>query len=248
LFDPLEQFNIVITFCWRPCCPRCPLPLFSMADNISQTSLITGVFFVVIPMICLYKFNSYYFYFFKFLILEVLNIITSNLLLKKQIFVSLFYTMFFLITFSNAFGLVPYSITSTSFFLVSFFLSSVAFLSCVIVGIYKGGIGFFNNFLPSGVPYAIGLGLVLIELISYSSRLLSLSIRLFANMMSGHTLIKILLGFTWLIVLFCSVYVIFFSAVTLLIITYLEFIIAFLQGYIFIVLISIYFNGSVHTH
>jgi F-type H+-transporting ATPase subunit a len=167
-----------------------------MADNISQTSLITGVFFVVIPMICLYKFNSYYFYFFKFLILEVLNIITSNLLLKKQIFVSLFYTMFFLITFSNTFGLVPYSITSTSFFLVSFFLSSVAFLSCVIVGIYKGGIGFFNNFLPSGVPYAIGLGLVLIELISYSSRLLSLSIRLFANMMSGHTLIKILLGFT----------------------------------------------------
>jgi ATP synthase subunit 6 len=123
-------------------------------------------------------------------------LIFNNFLIKKQIFISLFYTIFFFLVCSNVFGLIPYSVTTTSFFITSFFFSAVAFLSCVFVGFYKNQLKFFSKFLPSGVPYEMGLLLVLIEVISYNSRLLSLSIRLFANMMSGHTLIKILLGFS----------------------------------------------------
>jgi len=243
--DPLEQFNILFYFSSFPF-----QVWFSSWDNISTTILVLIGLILILPIILFGKtqFNKLYFYLYKLVFLELFTIVASNLLIKKQIFIALFYTIFFLIAYSNIFGLVPFSVTVTSFFIVSLLLAGTAFFSCVFIGCYKGGIDFFNNFLPAGVPYAIGLGLVLIELISYTSRLLSLSIRLFANMMSGHTLIKILLGFTWSIFAYFSTYILIFSTIGIIVITFLEFMIAFLQAYIFVVLVAIYFNGTIHTH
>lgn len=243
--DPLEQFNILFYLSSFPFRLR-----FSSWDNVSTTLIIILGLILVIPLIVFSKsqFNKLYFYVYKTFLKELAVLVASNLLIKKQIFIVLFYTLFLSIAYSNILGLVPFSVTITSFFILSLLLAGIAFFSCIFVGCYKGGIDFFNNFLPSGVPYTIGLGLVLIELISFSSRLLSLSIRLFANMMSGHTLIKILLGFTWSIFCYFSTYILVFSTVGIIVITFLEFMIAFLQAYIFVVLVAIYFNGTIHTH
>jgi len=243
--DPLEQFNILFYFSSFPL-----FSWFSSWDNISTTGFILIAFITILPSILFgrIQFNKLYFYLYRSVLLELATLVASNLLIKKQIFIALFYTIFLVIAYSNIFGLVPFSVTITSFFVVSLLLGGIAFFSCVFIGCYKNGWLFFNNFLPSGVPYTIGLGLVLIELISYVSRLLSLSIRLFANMMAGHTLIKILLGFTWSIFAYFSTHIIIFSTVIIIIITILELIIAFLQAYIFIVLVAVYFNGSIHTH
>jgi ATP synthase subunit 6 len=115
---------------------------------------------------------------------------------KKQIFLGYLIYLFFFILFSNVFGMVPYNSTVTSYFVLSFFFASITFIGVTIVGIRYHRINFLQIFLPDGVPKQIAIfGLLGIEIISYFSRVLSLSIRLFANMMSGHTLLKILLGF-----------------------------------------------------
>lgn len=243
--DPLEQFNIIYLINFY-ICPY-SFPVVCIQDVIATIQMAIWFFFICFMFLFLQFKNPQYFNS-KLITDEFRILIFNNFLIKKQIFISLFYTIFFFLVCSNVFGLIPYSVTTTSFFIISFFFSSVSFLSCIIVGFYKNGFRFFSNFLPSGVPFAMGISLGLIEMISYSSRLLSLSIRLFANMMSGHTLIKILLGFSWVLFLYSTPYMIISSTAIILVITFLELMIAFLQSYIFIVLVSIYFNESVHTH
>jgi ATP synthase subunit 6 len=92
--------------------------------------------------------------------------------------------------------MIPYSFTITSHLAITFYLSLSAFIGINIIAIKKNNIAVFNLFLPKGVPIFIIPALVLIELVSYIARVFSLAIRLFANMMSGHTLLKILAGFS----------------------------------------------------
>jgi F-type H+-transporting ATPase subunit a len=118
------------------------------------------------------------------------------MIFKKQIFLSYLITLFSFILFSNIFGMIPYNVTVTSYFVLSFFFAAITFISVTLVGIRYHGKNFIKILLPEGVPFMIALILIPIEFISYFSRVLSLSIRLFANMLSGHTLLKILLGFS----------------------------------------------------
>lgn len=99
------------------------------------------------------------------------------------------------IVFANVIGMVPYSITLTSQILLTLVLALLIFITITILGIFEHKLQILNLFLPSGTPVAIAPFLTLIEIVSYTSRVLSLSIRLFANMTSGHTLLKILCGF-----------------------------------------------------
>lgn len=134
---------------------------------------------------------------FFFSVIELLNsIFTSNMLFKKQIFMGFLINLFFFILYSNTFGMIPYSVTVTSYFALTFFFAAVTFFSVTLVGIFYNKFEFFKVFLPGGVPLVISVFLIIIECISYVSKVLSLSIRLFANMMSGHTLLKILLSFS----------------------------------------------------
>ena len=148
----------------------------------------------------IFKNEKTHFYFIKFLNKNMYNLVASvlnaNTSLKRKEYFSILYFLFLFILFANLFGLIPFTFTITSSFVVTFFLAATHFIGINIIGVYKNGRKFLDLFLPSGVPLVIAPFLVIIELISYIAKVFSLSIRLFANMMSGHALLKILIGFS----------------------------------------------------
>lgn len=160
-----------------------------------------------------------------------------------QQFVPLFFSLFSFILVANLIGLVPYSFTLTSHIMLTFTLSFSVFIGLTILAI-KYQPNFFALFIPKGVPSALIPFLFVIEIISYVSRTFSLAIRLFANMMSGHVLLHILTGFCAFLysdfygIVGKIIFLIPFVLITAII--GLEIGIAFLQAYVFCVLISIY--------
>lgn len=153
------------------------------------------------------------------------------------------FTLFMFILFCNALGLIPYSFTVTSHIIVTFALAGLIFVGVTILGIVRHGAKFFSLFLPPGVPIALAPLLVPIEFISYLSRPISLSVRLAANMMAGHTMIKVFAGFVVALGLFG-----FAPFIFIVLLFALETIIAFLQAYVFAVLTCLYINDSIHLH
>jgi F-type H+-transporting ATPase subunit a len=153
------------------------------------------------------------------------------------------FTLFMFILFCNSLGLIPYSFTVTSHIIVTFALAGVIFVGVTILGIVRHGARFFSLFLPPGVPISLAPLLVPIEFISYLSRPISLSVRLAANMMAGHTMIKVFAGFVVALGLFG-----FAPFIFIVLLFALETIIAFLQAYVFAVLTCLYISDSVHLH
>jgi len=127
--------------------------------------------------------------------LFIKNVCQNNLNIKIQIFVPFLFFTFLFILISNLFGMVPYSFTLTSHLSITFFLALSFFIGVNIFGILTNGIEFLNLFLPASSPILISPLLIVVEFVSYFARVFSLSIRLFANMMAGHALMKILAGF-----------------------------------------------------
>jgi F-type H+-transporting ATPase subunit a len=127
----------------------------------------------------------------------VTSIIKNNIIQTKNTNIGFVFFLFLHILVLNFIGLYPYTFTVTSSFVITLFFSLTVFLAANIMGLYRNGFGLFANFLPSGTPLFIAPLLILIEIISYFSRIFSLSIRLFANMLSGHGLLKILIGFSF---------------------------------------------------
>jgi ATP synthase subunit 6 len=177
-------------------------------------------------------------------------------LIREQIgdagykYLPLIFTTFMFLLTSNLLGMIPYTFTVTSHIIVTFGLALSIFIGIQIVAGIHHGWHFFSFFLPQGAPLALAPFLVLIEIMSYTFRVFSLAIRLFANMMSGHTLLKILAGFSWTM-LSVGGFLYVLSVVPLLIIfalTGLELAIAFLQAYVFTILVCIYLNDSIHLH
>lgn len=180
----------------------------------------------------------------------VKSIFQSNLLLKRTQYFSILLCLFGFILISNLVGLIPFSFTVTSSFVVTFFLAFSHFIGLNLIGVYKHNWEIMNLFLPSGVPFAIAPMLIVIEFISYISRVLSLSIRLFANMMSGHALLKILICFSWGMLTSGVIYMALaiFPWILVTVIFFLESLIAFLQAYVFTILITIYINDVLAEH
>lgn len=177
--------------------------------------------------------------FYKFL----LNVVVSQVGKRGEPFFIYCANLFFFILFSNLIGLIPSSFTLTSHILLTFMLGFSSVVGLTILGFVKQKLHFLNLFVPRGVPAALLPLLVVIEIVSYISRGFSLSIRLFANLMSGHSLLHILLFFTTKLV---KVHYI-IGLVTLALISaifLLELGIAFLQAYVFVVLVSIYLKDS----
>ena len=153
------------------------------------------------------------------------------------------FTLFMFILFGNLIGLIPYSFTFTSHIIVTFGIAMAVFVGVTIIGFVKHGWRFFGLLLPQGVPWYIAPQLVPIELLSYFTRPVSLSLRLFANMTAGHTMLKVFAGFVAAIGMFGFVPLIFVAALT-----GLEFLIACLQAYVFTILSCIYLNDALHMH
>ena len=139
--------------------------------------------------------------------------------------------------------MLPYSFTFTSHIAVTLTMALVIFSLVTVIAFIKHGFHFFSFFLPAGVPIVLSPLMIAIEVISYFTRPLSLSIRLFANMMAGHTLLKVVGGFVVPLGIFGVV-----PVAGLVAVTGLEFLIAFLQAYIFTILTCIYINDAIHLH
>ena len=114
---------------------------------------------------------------------------------KAKPYFSFIFSLFMFVLFCNMFGMIPYTFTVTSHIIVTFVLASFIFIGVTIIGFIKHGFGYLKLFVPSGVPVVLLPLIVVIEIISYLSRPISLSVRLFANMMAGHTMMKVFGGF-----------------------------------------------------
>lgn len=155
----------------------------------------------------------------------------------------LVFTVFLFILVANLAGLLPYSFTVTSHIVVTFAMAAIAFIGITVVGVVNQGFGFLRMFAPAGVPWPMYLILTPIEIVSYFIRPISLSVRLFANMMAGHVLLKVLAGFVVTLGIL--------GAIPLLVVvgmTALEALVAVLQAYVFTVLICVYLNDALHSH
>lgn len=188
--------------------------------------------------------------FFELPFLFIKNIVSENINEKQAIYFPFILTYFILLLSYNLLGMIPYSFTVSSHLVVTLYLALAAFIGINIIAVKKNNLAIFNLFLPKGVPLFIIPFLIIIELISYIARVFSLAIRLFANMMSGHTLLKILAGFSWSILNSGDFLLIFSFLPTLVIIavSFLEVAIAFLQAYVFVILLCIYINDILHLH
>jgi F-type H+-transporting ATPase subunit a len=153
------------------------------------------------------------------------------------------FTLFVFILTGNLLGMVPYSFTFTSHIIVTFALALFTFLGVTLVGLALHGLHFFSFFVPKGVPIFMMPLMVVIEVLSYLTRPISLSVRLFANMMAGHTMLKVFAGFT-IMLGFLGVAPIAINVA----LTGFEILVAFLQAYVFAVLTCIYLNDAVHLH
>jgi len=154
------------------------------------------------------------------------------------------FSLFMFVLFCNMLGMLPYSFTVTSHIIVTFALAAIIFIGVTIIGFVNHGVGYLKLFIPSGVPVVLLPLIVIIEIISYLARPVSLSVRLFANMMAGHTMLKVFGGFVislgivggWLPLSFTVA------------LTGLEILIAFLQAYVFAILTCIYLNDALNLN
>jgi len=153
------------------------------------------------------------------------------------------FTLFMFILAGNMLGMLPYSFTFTSHIIVTLAMALVVFVGVTLLGLVKHGTHFFSLFVPPGTPLFMMPLLVPIEIISYFSRPVSLSVRLFANMLAGHTLLKVLALFVPLMGVAGVLPLALISALT-----GLEILIAFLQAYVFAILTCLYINDALHLH
>lgn len=163
-------------------------------------------------------------------------------------FFPLVFSLFMFVLVANLIGLFPYFFTVTSHIIVTFALALLVIGTVVVYGFWKNGLGFLKLFVPHGVPGILVPLVVLIEIISFLSRPISLSVRLFANMLAGHITLKVFAGFVTSLSALGAVGVagsILPLAMTVAL-TALEFLVAFLQAYVFAVLTCMYLNDAIH--
>jgi F-type H+-transporting ATPase subunit a len=239
VFSPLEPFELLI---------YCPITIGGLDISITSVTVyfLFGfcffVYFFGVGTLRLFLLPTPIQSFLERFYVFVLGLVQDQ---TKGVGVALFPLFLFLLPFIalvNLVGLFPYSYAATAHFSVTFTLSLILNGSFLLLGFYTKGLKFFQLFIPSGAPAALLPLIVAIELVSYLIRSFSLAIRLFANMTAGHTLLHILGGFAalllaggWLMVSIPTLFLVFF-------IFLLEVLIAFIQAYVFTILLLIYLS------
>ncbi len=179
----------------------------------------------------------------KEIIYEMMSSMTRDMLGEKgRPFFPFVFALFMFILTANMLGLVPYSFTVTSHIIVTFAMALFVFVLATVVGFVKHGLGYLKLFSPSGVHWVMKIILVPIEIISYFTRPISLSVRLFANMMAGHTMLKVFAGFVIGLGLIGG-----WAPLAMMVaLTGLEVLVAALQAYVFAMLTVIYLNDAIN--
>jgi F-type H+-transporting ATPase subunit a len=243
--NPMHQFEIVRYF---------PLKIFGYDASFTNSALAMVLSAALITLFILYamrhrslvpnRLQSVAEMAYEF----VENIVKQTAGAEAMAYFPFVFTLFMFILASNLLGLInipgvfaPF--TSTSHIVVTFAMAAFVFLGVTLIGIFKHGFGFLKLFVPSGVPAVMLLLLVPIEVISYFTRPVSLSVRLFANMMAGHTMLKVFGAFVGALG-FAGIAPLLFMVPF----TGLEFLVAFLQAYVFAILTCIYLNDALHIH
>ncbi|WP_119272083.1 F0F1 ATP synthase subunit A [Taklimakanibacter deserti] len=152
-------------------------------------------------------------------------------------------TLFTFILFCNVLGLIPYSFTVTSHIIVTLALALVVFIGATIIGFMRNGFGYLKLFVPSGVPAVLLPLVVVIEIVSYFIRPMSLSIRLFANMMAGHMMLKVMAGFVVMLGITAG----WLPLIAMVGLYGLELLVAALQAYVFALLTCMYLSDAMHV-
>jgi len=248
IYSPLEQFSIISLFPIR-------LGNFDVSFTNSSFYLLcsTGLVFLLFHLVTQQggtivpsRWQSLVEMIYEF----VISLVEEQIGTQGRKYFPLIFTTFVFLLFTNLIGMIPYSFTATSHLIVTFGLSLSLFIGITIVGFQVHGLHFFSFLLPKGAPLVLAPLLVVLELVSYCFRAISLGVRLFANMMAGHTLVKILSGFAWTMLsvggLLTVAAVIPFGIVFAL--TGLEIGVACLQAYVFTILSCIYLNDAINLH
>ncbi len=178
----------------------------------------------------------------------IANMIRDNVGQEGRKYFPFIFTLFMFVFFGNMLGMMPYSFTYTSHIIITFGLALVVFIGVTVIGFMKHGVRFLGFLMPTGIPIFMAPLIIPIEILSYFTRPVSLALRLFANMTAGHTMLKVFAGFVLPMgsAFFVVGGVIPFALVAAL--TGLEFIIAFLQAYVFTILTCVYLNDALHMH
>jgi F-type H+-transporting ATPase subunit a len=177
----------------------------------------------------------------------VANLVRENAGKEGMRFFPLIFTLFMFILAGNMLGMIPGAFTFTSHIIVTFFMAVCVWVGVTLVGFYVHGARFLTFFVPHGAPKVMLPVLVPIEVLSYCVRPISLSVRLFVNMMGGHTMLKVFAGFIASLGTYYLVPAIGPFAVTVALIGF-EFVVAFLQAYIFTVLTCLYLHDAIYMH
>lgn len=248
--SPLEQFEVVSLI-------GINFPIFGYIHfsltNIGLYTIITIFLVIAIHFISNNNRNilpSRWGIFIQSCFQSIHNLVKAQIGQKNEIYFPIIYSVFFFLLFANLNGNIPYGFTITTSIVISIGLSVCIFLGVTILGLLQHKIHFFSFFVPSGTPLILVPLLVPIELISYISRAFSLGIRLFANIVSGHTLLKILSGFLYkiftggiIISIFTLIpFTIFVSLIGL------EIAVSFIQAYVFTILTCSYLKDAIDLH
>jgi F-type H+-transporting ATPase subunit a len=173
----------------------------------------------------------------------IANMIRDNVGMDGRRYFPFVFSLFMFVLVGNLLGLIPGAFTFTSHIIVTFGLAAVIFIGTTVIGIARHGTHFLQLFFPPGAPLWTAIILVPVELVSYLSRPVSLSVRLFANMTVGHVILKVIAGFVALLGVFGVL-----PILGLVAITGLEFMIAIIQAYVFAILTCVYLHDALHLH
>lgn len=174
----------------------------------------------------------------------IAGIVQSTLGKEGSPYFPLIFTIFMTVLMGNLLGLIPMSFTYTSHIIVTGALALFVFFLATAIGFWRHGLHFFSLFLPKGLPWVMAPLIVVIELISYLSRPVSLSVRLFANMLAGHMMLKVFAGFSVSMGIFFGL----LPMVLNVALVGLELMIAFIQAYVFAILTCVYLKDAIELH
>lgn len=248
LFSPLEQFSI--------------LPILSFGVSFLDFSITNAVITAVVSLGAAGSFYSLLILFdltiipfrwqllFESLYETAAGLIRDSVGSRGQKYFPFIFTVFFFVLVSNISGLAPYSFTTTSHLIQTLVLAYTVFIGVMIICAGVHGFHMLSLFLPGGTSLGLAFLLVPIEVISYIFKPVSLAVRLFANMMAGHTLLKVIVGFAWSMVggggLLLVVHVV--PLLVLVILFGLELAVSLIQAYVFTILSCIYINDALVLH
>jgi F-type H+-transporting ATPase subunit a len=248
-YSPLEQFEVNILGTAR-------VGAFSGMINLCDIIFDTFTFylFFILSIIIFFSFAIFlnpaiignkWQYGYESVYRFVLSLVRDQIGSVAYAFFPIFFCVFYFILFSNLIGLVPFSFTVTAHISLTFAIALAFNFAFTLYGFFLNGFKFLFLFVPNGAPVFLLPLIIVIEVVSYLIRTLSLSVRLFANMMAGHTLLHILSSFVlgFVNVKFPSVLVL-FPLIIVILVFFLEFGIAFIQAYVFTILLCIYLNDA----